>query len=289
MYRKWFNGMFYVGKLFFKNKDFENESLILDILNDNYIPQTDNLKYGKESIVKNFGSIRGNNTEFLLLEYLCLDNGYLNLYDLIEKSDGLSCKQTLLIFRNILYALKYIHSRGVYHGDIKAENIMINCNTGNVKLIDFGSSGYLENKNNLVTLNYGTKIFCAPEIFKFKKHNPFKSDLWSLGCLLYTIHTSKFAYVTQNECIDFRYDAIVNKKHIFPKKFSDMIKPIVKGLLCIDSYERFTIDETISEVNNSLLNFSDVDKIKLDIMVEQNKDNEYKDQLYLEHKITDDD
>ena len=43
-------------------------------------------------------------------------------------------------------AITYCHGRGIYHRDIKDENVLINVKTGHIKLIDFGSGAFFEDE-----------------------------------------------------------------------------------------------------------------------------------------------
>jgi len=91
----------------------------------------------------------------------------------------------------MLQALKFIHSKGVVHRDIKAKNILVDAR-GNIKLGDFGSAKFLGNSSHEMKtsagLNY-TALWCAPEVFQGRYN--FKCDIWSLGCVLIEISTAK--------------------------------------------------------------------------------------------------
>ena len=64
--------------------------------------------------------------------------GYVDLFNHIEQNGVLSERLALVIFRNLLEAIQHCHSVGVFHRDIKEENVLVNINTGEIKLIDFG-------------------------------------------------------------------------------------------------------------------------------------------------------
>src|SRR6516225_7604015 len=67
--------------------------------------------------------------------------------------------QLVLIFCHVASALTHMHRRGVYHGDLKPGNIMLN-KTGQVKLIDFGTAWVRGQEKNRVQ---GTPQYIAPE------------------------------------------------------------------------------------------------------------------------------
>lgn len=66
------------------------------------------------------------------------------------------------IFRQIVYAVKYLHSKNICHRDLKFENILID-DRNNIKIIDFGFS-ILCDPSKKLTLFCGTPSYMAPEI-----------------------------------------------------------------------------------------------------------------------------
>jgi calcium-dependent protein kinase len=88
------------------------------------------------------------------------------------------------IMKKLLRAINYCHSQGIVHRDIKAENIMYG-KDGEVKLIDFGLSKAVANKNSTLTTIAGTPFYMAPEVMD----NDYNSqcDIWSLGVLMYVL------------------------------------------------------------------------------------------------------
>lgn len=64
------------------------------------------------------------------------------LFDRIAEDQLFSEKDTAIIVRQLLQAIKYCHSRGVVHRDIKPENILMTRKTNDlrVKIIDFGNA-----------------------------------------------------------------------------------------------------------------------------------------------------
>ena len=85
--------------------------------------------------------------------------------------------------------LMEIHKKGVVHRDIKHKNILLSSQskTPKVKIADFGLACYLEDDECFVQ-DTGTVGYKAPEIIR-NEPSDFKSDVWSLGCILYELLT----------------------------------------------------------------------------------------------------
>lgn len=86
-------------------------------------------------------------------------------------------------FTQICMALKHVHDRKILHRDLKAQNIFLT-KAGVVKLGDFGIAYPLNHTYENARTMVGTPYYLSPEIIENKPYN-FKSDMWSLGVLLY--------------------------------------------------------------------------------------------------------
>lgn len=98
-------------------------------------------------------------------------------------------------FAQVLNGIEYMHTVGIVHRDLKAENLMVQA-PNVVKIIDFGSAkdhrnphvrgAGNANSRRTFTEYVGTPNFMAPEMIR-NKFSDFRADLWSLGCTLYQL------------------------------------------------------------------------------------------------------
>ncbi|NWV77858.1 NEK3 kinase, partial [Dasyornis broadbenti] len=95
-------------------------------------------------------------------------------------------------FVQMCLAVKHIHDKRVLHRDIKSKNVFLTQN-GKVKLGDFGSARLLAHPMSYACTYVGTPYYVPPEIWESMPYNN-KSDIWSLGCILYELCTLKHPF-----------------------------------------------------------------------------------------------
>lgn len=131
------------------------------------------------------------NEEFFFSRHFCILQQLLanNLYEVIKYTNkqGFDHTSTKTITKQVLEALKVLHTEGITHGDIKPENICIesptNGKTFRVKIIDLGSS-FLHPRKNAFYIQ--SRYYRAPETILGLNYGR-SIDLWSLGCLVFEL------------------------------------------------------------------------------------------------------
>lgn len=106
------------------------------------------------------------------------------------KSGPIQEKYIVLIVRETLTALTYLHKQGIIHRDIKAANILLT-NSGKILVCDFGVAASLASSSVHAKRStfVGTPYWMAPEVItKGKTYNQ-GADIWSLGITVYEIAT----------------------------------------------------------------------------------------------------
>ncbi|MCL4159842.1 UNVERIFIED_CONTAM: hypothetical protein GTU68_035695, partial [Idotea baltica] len=102
-----------------------------------------------------------------------------------KKGELLDENVILAWFIMLTMGIQALHSKSVLHRDLKAANIFLTSNKF-VKIGDFGISKVLDSTSAKTFV--GTPYYLSPEVCSNKKYD-FKSDLWSLGCILYELCT----------------------------------------------------------------------------------------------------
>ena len=109
-----------------------------------------------------------------------------------DKSRPLDEKRVLDWFVQLCMALDHVHSKKVLHRDIKAQNVFLT-RGGMIKLGDFGISRVLVSTLEQASTAVGTPFYLSPEIARGRKYNA-KTDVWSLGVLLYELLTFRHPF-----------------------------------------------------------------------------------------------
>ena len=144
------------------------------------------------NVCKVFGSYFYDEDSIGIIMELC----DFDLFDLISTSGPLTEIQAKPIFRDVAKSLNFMHVNGLYHCDIKLDNIMIK--DGVVKIVDFG----LMNSAS----NAGSISYAPPESFTKTKPGS-HTDVWGLAICIYACITNTFPWEIAHSS-DIRYSTI---------------------------------------------------------------------------------
>ena len=121
--------------------------------------------------------------------------GKQDLFQLFREGFYFKEKYLSKIISQLVDALIFCHKERVVHRDVKLQNVLIEPLSFHVKLIDFGLSAVCETDEEMSELDRlcGSPFYVPPEVYN-GHYDGRKSDVWSLGVLLYALTANKFPF-----------------------------------------------------------------------------------------------
>ena len=170
------------------------------------------------------------------------DGGDLSMKIKEQNGKLFSENEILNWFTQVCLAIKHIHDRKILHRDIKSQNIFL-MKDGRVKLGDFGIAKCLNQTIDKAKTYVGTPYYLSPEIINSQPYD-FKSDIWSLGVLLYEICALKMPFDASN--LPQLYIKIITCKYPpLSNKYSKELHLLVKSMLNETSIKRPNIKQIL--------------------------------------------
>jgi len=198
--------------------------------------------------------------QYLVMDYIEGDNlwTHLGAHNSLGESDAVS------IAKKVVFAMSELHRRRIVHLDIKLSNIMITPD-GEIRIIDFGLANHLD-LHDLIFESFqepkGTPAYIAPEQFFGVRDEP-RSDIFSIGVMLYEMTTSKLPFYDAQSELD-----VINriKSEAVPPRYyrsdlSDGFNALV--MTCLENVpsRRFASMTELQDALEALANKSKVAKL----------------------------
>jgi serine/threonine protein kinase len=151
-------------------------------------------KLNHPNIATLFSFMRHGEDYFMVMEYVRGNT----LEAIIKNFGAISYERAIPLFCQALEGIDHAHKQGIVHRDIKPANVMI-LESGSVKVMDFGiarmlGSARLTRQGNVV----GTVEYMSPEQIKGEEADA-RSDIYSLGILLYEMLTGRLPFESKSE------------------------------------------------------------------------------------------
>ncbi|KAG5555408.1 hypothetical protein RHGRI_012823 [Rhododendron griersonianum] len=163
---------------------------------------------------------------YMVLEYVTGGE----LFDRIASKGKLSEAQARKVFQQLIDGVSYCHNKGVYHRDLKLENILVDAK-GNIKISDFGLSALPQHfrDDGLLHTTCGSPNYVAPEILANRGYDGATSDTWSCGVILFVILTGYLPFDDRNLAV--LYQKIFKGDAQMPKWLSPGAQDLIKRVL----------------------------------------------------------
>jgi serine/threonine-protein kinase len=180
---------------------------------------------------------------------------------------GTAKEKTIVdLIKSILSTLDYVHHQGIFHRDLKPDNIMVNV-AGEPVLLDFGLSKLIDYTSIIQTGEHaGTYSYMSPEQIVDSKNIDARSDYFSVGVILYQLLTGIKPFDAPN------VPALINLiQNQYPKAPSDLnpaisnqVENVILKLLEKQPFARY---QTISEIIGSFDQTTPIRERKLDLNI----------------------
>ncbi|PHT78418.1 Mitogen-activated protein kinase kinase kinase YODA [Capsicum annuum] len=191
------------------------------------------------NIVQYYGSEMVPDKLYIYLEYV--SGG--SIYKLLQEYGPFGETAIRSYTQQILSGLAYLHAKNTVHRDIKGANILVDPN-GRIKLADFGMAKHITGQSCPLSLK-GSPYWMAPEVIKNSSGCNLAVDVWSLGCTVLEMATSKPPW-SQYEGVAAMFK-IGNSKELpaIPEQLSDEGKDFVRKCLQREPRNRPTAAELL--------------------------------------------
>jgi carbon catabolite-derepressing protein kinase len=163
------------------------------------------------------------------------------LFTALARRGRLSESTARFYFQQLVSALRFCHSNGIAHRDLKPQNLLLDAD-GNLKVSDFGLSALPEHlKNGLLHTACGTPAYTAPEIFRRSGgYDGSKTDAWSCGLILYVLLAGYLPFSDSN--IPVMCKKIFRRDYQFPDWISKRARFVIYRLLDPNPETRMSLE-----------------------------------------------
>jgi len=166
------------------------------------------------------------------------DQRSVDLFELSSQYGALGEDAARVILRQVLQTSLQLAKNGVFHRDLKDENIMVNTRTLETKLIDFGCATTQHNAD--YTELIGTPEFFPPEYYTIKCYGAQASTTWTIGILMYVLLVGDIPFDNQHQIVSGK-----REKHD-ETSLSGAARELLSRMLSVNPSSRPTLHEIIT-------------------------------------------
>ncbi|GAA6106401.1 serine/threonine-protein kinase PLK2b [Tachysurus ichikawai] len=172
---------------------------------------------------------------YILLEYCSRRS----LAHILKARKVLTEPEVRYYLKQTVSALKYLHDQEILHRDLKLGNLFVS-DSMELKVGDFGLAAKLEPESNRRKTICGTPNYLSPEVLNKQGHG-WESDVWALGCVMYTLLQGKPPFETNN--LKETYRCIKEARYSLPSSLSLPARQLIASMLSRDPADRPKLDE----------------------------------------------
>ncbi len=241
-------GMGCFGKVYLATQILTNTPVALKVISKSDI-QAKNYRSKIEKEIEVLKLINSHRYVIKLMEVFEDDNSVYFVFEYVKNGDLVQYfRQNPLMeepelkqfFHKILKGVEYLHRNKVIHRDIKLDNILLDEDL-QPKLCDFGISSLIEDGQVIMDTG-GTPAYLAPEVIKAEGKVCEKSDVWSLGVLLFLMNFGTVPFKSAD--MQNLYSKIILGHFKFPMYDDVSIEVIdlIKRMLVVDVDSRLSVE-----------------------------------------------
>uniref|UniRef100_A0A3Q3VK27 Serine/threonine-protein kinase PLK n=1 Tax=Mola mola TaxID=94237 RepID=A0A3Q3VK27_MOLML len=174
---------------------------------------------------------------YILLEYCSRKS----LAHILKARKVLTEPEVRYYLRQIVSGLRYLHEKDILHRDLKLGNFFVS-ESMELKVGDFGLAAKLEPAGNRRKTICGTPNYLSPEVLNKQGHGC-ESDIWALGCVMYTMLLGRPPFETTN--LKETYRCIREARYSLPSSLSTQAKQLISNLLAKTPEDRPNLEHIL--------------------------------------------
>ena len=190
-----------------------------------------------DSIVELHDFFQNDDHFFLVIDF-CHDG---EMFHVLEEKGRLTDGMIATIYTQIVSAVEFCHKHEIAHRDLKPQNVLFT-HYPVLKIADFGLCGYTSPNQKMKTF-CGSPCYSAPECLKMTSYDGKKSDVWSLGVILYELATYQHPWDVNN--IPKMIEQIKFAKYTIPRSVSNSLADLIRSILKLNPADRPTCQEIL--------------------------------------------
>ncbi|XP_036382602.1 serine/threonine-protein kinase PLK2b [Megalops cyprinoides] len=174
---------------------------------------------------------------YILLEYCSRRS----LAHILKARKVLTEPEVRYYLRQIVSGMRYLHEHEILHRDLKLGNFFVS-ESMELKVGDFGLAARLEPLSNRRKTICGTPNYLSPEVLNKQGHGC-ESDVWALGCVMYTMLLGRPPFETTN--LKETYRCIKEARYSLPSTLSLPARQLIASMLSRNPQDRPSLDEIL--------------------------------------------